>query len=325
MTISFPHSGGHLDQNAIVRRGRLRGRRDFAAERAAAQERERRIREAEDTRIRTINENMNTLGDRVASINEQIYEMQNSETEPDTELLKSLNREIAQLETTLDGMAGQIARIHINRAEREQQAMEREFMRKQEEMEERIRERERLAEEKRLENKDEEELEEAAERAKIRGFAQMSVRAENISALSQTRASMQAEATRLSGEAEFDKSRQRIANREIISNAQRQNVQRLEAFRDAKAHAEEYNLPFNRSRPAFVEAGPPFDHNPLSPDGFRGRHLGRLNAGIAGLTANINHQIAALYRDSQQLQESQLRINREKSMLPEEEDEENAQ
>jgi len=54
-------------------------------------------------------------------------------------------------------------------------------------------------------------------------------------------------------------------------------------------------------------------------DGFHGRHLANLNAGVSRISTSIKSEINALYRDSQEMQEEQLRL----SQIPvEEEDEE---
>jgi len=117
---------------------------------------------------------------------------------------------------------------------------------------------------------------------------------DNIGAMRQTRASMEAEATRLRNEGETDKHFVRRSNDKIIANA----------IRDG-------------SSVSFLFGG----NSPLSSDYFKGRHLQNLNTGISRLSANINFQVGALYRDSKNLQEEQIRIYREQSKIPSQENE----
>jgi hypothetical protein len=332
-----------------------RGRRDFAAERAAQAEQERRIREMEDARIAQINEHIVSMSERLANINEQIEEIKQRPAALSTaetfygpngeiiipeitqwpddpeQLLETLNEETERLQGTILSLSAQIGNIHMARAEREQIAIEREFMRKQQEMDERMRERERIAQERenaRLENKSQEELENSAERNKMRNMVMMGTRLENISSLSRTRASLSAAATRLQGEAGFDGHRQRIANEQIHSFVRADNERTLELHQD-RMERSQYNTANGRPTPPPppwrpMVAGHTFNDNPLALDGFRGRHLQNLNNGISRLSANINAQVGALYRDSQAMQEQQLRIYREKATAPSENDDENS-
>lgn len=309
-----------LKNNRINERNPRTGRRDFGAERVAAREREMKIREAENLRIKRINEQIGGINERIGQLNAEIFEMQNSREPINTELLDDRIAELNRHQSSVASLSGQIAQIHTNRAEREQLAIEREFQRQQQELEERMREREEAARSNtNYEHKTEEELEEARERSSIRNLTLMSARAENIGSLRNTRASLQSAAARLRGEADFDNRRQEIANEQIISFVKAHNVRTLEEFR---AGLEAGNLAAGASwRPmgsVFL-----FDRNPLAPDGFRGRHLQNLNESISRLSANINMQISSMYRDSQNMQEEQLRIYREKSSLPDEDDDEN--
>jgi hypothetical protein len=124
-------------------------------------------------------------------------------------------------------------------------------------------------------------------------------RLDKINSLSQTRARMSAEATRIRGEADSELRRQGIANEQIISFVLKDNL-----------HTQSLETPV---RP--MEVGYLFNHHPLAPDGYKGRHLQNLNSGISRLNASINHQVGAMYRDSQKMQEEQLRIYREKSQI----------
>ncbi|MCL1846113.1 MAG: hypothetical protein FWF77_09440 [Defluviitaleaceae bacterium] len=348
------------DSERRVRQARASGRRDFAAERRAAQEHELQLRESEEARILKINEQMNLLAERRISLGLEIdhvaermitlkREQQRNEAlgifaEPvdfanmsdsaneifdylanGEERLEDLELQLSQTEATMDSLSSQIAQIHAARAERERIAMEREFARMQEEMEERIRERERIAEEQQENRTDrtEEELEADAQSSTVRSLLTADARMQDIRSLSRTRAQLQASATRMEGEARFDRERTRIANAEIEAHVARQNVQAREEYIAARAAAEEDpDLPVPR-RTEPLQAQLLYDRNPLSPDGFRGRHLARLNGAIAGLDASINRSVAALYRDSQRLQESQLRVAREMAEAESESDDDN--
>jgi len=292
------------------------GRRDFAAERRAFAEREAQTREAENLRITRMNEQIDGINGRIGYLNREIAEMQTGGATLDPDLLDEKTSEVARHQASIASITGQIAQIHMNRAEREQLAIEREFQRQKLEMEERMREREEAASVN-YQNKTAEELEEAAERANIRNLTVMSARADNIASLRISRASMEASAARLRGEGDFDMRRQEIANAEIKSFVSAHNVRTLEEFR---AGLDAGNLAPGASwRP--MEIGHLFDRNPLADDGFRGRHLQNIEAGISRLNANIGTQIGAMYRDSQNMQEEQLRISREKSALPNSDDE----
>jgi len=242
-------------------------KRDLMQERVAAHEREMRMRETEDKRI--------------SKLNEEIFRVEESEMSDEAKKL------------TIAMLNEQINSIFMTRAEREQAAIEREMQRQQQEMEERMRERERLAQESQTENKTEEELQAAAERSAVRGLTAIGTRLDNISSLKRTRASMNAEATRLRGEGDFDKSFVRQSNQKIIAHASATGAS-----------------------VSFLFGG----NSSLSADTFKGRHLINLGAGISRLTSNINHQVSSLYRDSQKLQEEQLRIYREKARVPSQQD-----
>ncbi|MCL2223407.1 MAG: hypothetical protein FWB96_00395 [Defluviitaleaceae bacterium] len=259
--------------------------RDMMQERMAAHEREMRIREMEEKRI--------------ANIRDEIHEVENSE----------MGVEAINLTVTM--LTEKIAEIFTQRAEREQLAIEREFQRQQQEMEERMRERERQAHENmNTSNKSDEELEAAAERSQIRNMTVMGARLDTIGEMSRTRASMSAEATRLRNEADNDNTFVRRSNDAIRAFVSRSNAQDKEI-----AYATGTPLPTP------MAIGHLFTPRPLGDDTFRGRHFQNLNIGIARLTSGINQQIGALYRDSQNLQNEQLRIFREQSNLPSQEEE----
>ena len=239
------------------------------------------------------------------------------------ELISQLYGRLQQFALNISSFMNQITQIHANRAEREQLAIEREFQRVHQEMEERMRERERDREAREsngkcIENKTDEELEEMAERASVRDITRMSVSKENIRALSSTRASLESAATRLRGEARFEMMRERITNDEIQSSVISYNRNKLDAHMRLLAFAEEMaDIGAEIHVPGLSQktAGHFFNNNPFT--GFRGQHLQNLNAGIARTTSSINMQVGDLYRDSQDMQEEQLRIYREKSGEPE--------
>jgi len=274
-----------VNGNQNTRTGR---RRDLIQERAAEKEREMRLREMETERINSILEQINH-----------------------TKLNEELSDDVKNL--TISILNEQINQIHMNRAEREQLAVEREMLRQQTEMDERMRERERLAQERaenQRENKTEEELEQAQERSQIRGMTVVGVAMDNISTLSRTRAQLNAAAARLEGEARTDMHNQRISNHAIRSFVSQSNMQDIDIMRETGASI----------RP--MQIGHLFSNNPLAPDGFRGRHLANLNAGIARTSANINSQVSAVYREGQRMQEQQLQLTRERATAPSEEEEE---
>lgn len=309
------HSNMTLESRTRARGGR---RRDFMQERLAAQERERRIREAENQRIQQLNEQINRSDKRIVSLNETIVSLQEENAVEHAELIENLEMQARQLRASIFSMGEQINRIHMTRAEREQSAIERELLRQQHEMEERMRERERIAQENRRENKTEEELEEEVERSKIRNITAMGARMDNINALSRTRASLSAEAARLRGEADFDIRRTRIANEQIISHVRQFNMEAALTRKETVADSIERGLPIPTMPTGSMEVGFLFSGNPLSADTFRGRHLQNLNTGISRLSATINQQVGALYRDSQRMQNEQLRIYRERAAVPDE-------
>ncbi|MCL1878358.1 MAG: hypothetical protein FWF80_05835, partial [Defluviitaleaceae bacterium] len=287
------------------RRGALREEIDHITERMSTLE-----REAEQQRIQRlfggaeeIDEIDDTVMPNAVEANEQFDYLAHGE-----DRLEKLSHELSMVESTMDSLSAQLAQIHTNRAEREMVALDREFARAKMEMEERMRERERIAEEQ--QNRCEEELDAAAERSTTRALVNMSVKAENIRSLSSTRSQLQAAATRLRGEADFDARFNRRSNDAIESNGVQQNVQAIENYKNAKAAADEDPTLPTPTRPTPVQDAAFFAGSSLSPDAFRGRHLARLNSGIAGLTSSINQQVAALYRDSQRLQEQQLRTSR---------------
>ena len=211
--------------------------------------------------------------------------------ERENEFIKKINEQMAQVKDsdmdddlkrlTLSTLEDQIRQIHEARAERERLAVEREAQRNQIEQEERRREKEERARAKAAKHQD---PEDAAERAKIRDMSLMSARMDNISSMSTTRARLTSEAEQLSQD--IDNSRS------LAENA-------AEAVRLRNAR--------------YGTTGPEHVANwQTNSSDFRQGHLENLNAGIAGLDAAINAQVAALYRDSQEMQETQLELVREK-------------
>lgn len=187
------------------------------------------------------------------------------------------------------GISQQLTDIKRARAEREALMIEQELQRKREDMEERAREIEERAEEAKIERAETvEDLDEIRTAAFIRGVVNASINKNNISALSRTRATLSAEAEQLSQD---------------ISNS----------FGPVKVH----DLPAQFDV-AHLHTGPidPIEWLPtghMNPNDFRNRHLQGLRAGIARLDTAILGEIATLYRESQAMQEAQLRISEEEA------------
>ena len=211
--------------------------------------------------------------------------------ERENEFIKKIKEQMAQVKDsemdndlkrlTLSSLEDQIRQIHEARAERERLAIEREAQRNQIEQEERRREKEERARAKAAKHQD---PEDAAERAKIRDMSLMSARVDKINSLSTTRARLKSEAGQL--EQDIDNSRS------LSENA-------AEAVRQRNATQ-------GTIGPEHVVSW-----QTASSD-FRQGHLENLNAGISGLDAAINTQVEALYRDSREMQETQLELSREK-------------
>lgn len=210
------------------------------------------------------------------------------------------------IKLTLQSLRNQISQIHIGREMRQQAAVEREMNRQQAEFDERMRE----LEERRNEQAEaqsnrpmtEEEIEEVTARETIRGMTIISNRMDNIRELSRTRASLAAKATRL--EVEHDKSQRR----------QELNFESLGAI-DANG---------NIMQPAAGETGwtahrLPFHYNLLH--GYNGTLLEGLNAGIGQIDATIAAEVSAIYRDSQAMQNEQLRMIQEQPIDSDQENE----
>ena len=222
---------------------------------------------------------------------EREREMQIRERE--NELIKKIKDQIAQVKDSdvdddlkrlkMMSLEDQIRQIHEARAERERLALEREAQRNQTELDERRREKEERARAKAAKHED---PDETAERAKIRDLSIMSARLDKINSKSATRTRLQSEATQLE---------QDIDNSQSLSK----NAAEAVSLRNAT---------YSTIGPEHV-----ISWQTNSPD-FRQGHLENLNAGIAGLDAAINAQVAALYRDSQEMQETQLELNRDKEI-----------
>ena len=211
--------------------------------------------------------------------------------ERENEFIKKIHEQMAQVKDsemgndlkrlTLASLEDQIRQILEARAERERLAIEREAQRNRIEQEERRREKEERARAKAAQHED---PEEASERAKIRDMSLMSARMDKINSMSTTRASLQSEATQLE---------QDIDNSRALSDNAAEAVRQRNATQGT----------IGPERVISWQTG--------SSD-FRQGHLENLNTGIAGLDAAINAQVAALYRDSQEMQETQLELSRER-------------
>ena len=219
---------------------------------------------------------------------EREREMQIRERE--NEFIKKLQEQMAQVKDSeksddlkrlaLSSLEDQIRQIHEARAERERLALEREAHRNQIEQEERRREKEERARAKAARHED---PEDAAERAKIRDMSLMSARIDNINSMSTTRARLQSESEQLS---------QDVENSRSLSENAAEEVRNRNALQGTIGPEHVISWQTNRGD-------------------FRQSHLENLNAGIAGLDGAINAQVAALYRDSQAMQDTQLELSRE--------------
>jgi hypothetical protein len=296
--------GGIFRLNNVRRTNSQTGRRrDMLQERIEAQEREMRLREMEEQRILKINEDILRIreqenfmaGERELEIQELKEKGFDDSHEEIVRLREENEKGARRVHFNVSVLNEQINQIRMARTEREQAAIERELQRQQQELDERMRERERIANENRVANKNQDELEAEQERSAIKNLTMISARMDKINLLSGTRASMRASVARLRGEADFDLRRQDIANEQILT------------------HVRNYNLQ-TAGKP--MEAGHLFDHNPLAADSYKSRHLQKMESGISRLSAFINYQVGAMYRDGQKMQEEQLRVYREKSQIP---------
>lgn len=205
--------------------------------------------------------------------------------ERENEFIKKIQEQMTRLDDSdmdselkrlaMQSLEEQIRQIHEARAEREQQAIEREAQRHKAEQEERQREIEDRA---RALAGRHEDPDESADRAQIRDMSLMGARMDKIGSLQTARAGLKSEAAQLERDA---------ANSRRLADRAAQEV------RDGKISS--------------GAIGPDRVVSWQSRSGdFRQGHLSSLNAGIAGIDAAINSQVASLYRDSQRMQERQL-------------------
>ena len=211
--------------------------------------------------------------------------------ERENEFIKKIKEQLVQVKEsdmdkdlkrlTLMSLEDQIRQIHDVRAERERIALEREARMNQIEQEERRREKEERARAKAAKHEDPDSI---TEKAKIRDLTLISARMDKVSSLSTTRTRLQSEAVQLEQDIENSKKLSKNAADDVrLSNALHGTI------------GPEHVISWQTN----------------SGD-FRQGHLENLNAGIAGLDAAINAQVAALYRDSRQMQETQLELSLEK-------------
>jgi hypothetical protein len=258
-------------ENPLVRMGGSAQRHQQRMEqRQVAREREMRIREAEDLRISRLRDEM--------------------------ELVRSSEMESDLKNVALRGLASQISEIMQQRAERERLAIEAELKQKKADMEERRRENEERADEARVNNATDEELEQLRQESFTRGMVTMAARADNISGLRRTRATLAAEAEQLSQD---------------IRNSYSPVV--VHDFNDLVANFDDT-----------VGSGAPIDPTVwmntghANPNDFRNRQLTALRGGIARLDTAVLAETAGMYRDSKALQERQLRLAGETPEIDEE-------
>jgi len=255
--------------------GSGRAQRNNAATRAAEHEREQRLREAENKRIQGLN-------DQISFVKQEISEIHADKTlDVETRANRLMSRGFE-----LSSLSEQIARIHKDRIEREQLALERELTRMQQEVEERAREQEEKAAESRLNNSTED-LESFQQRETIRSLTIMSARIDSIQGMEQSRARLASEANQLE---------------KAIDSGNSARPMPIETGETST------NVAYGFST-VMVNAGR------VNPNDFRNSHLQKLNTNIARLDTAILTQVGAMYRDSQVLQEAQLRAVREHPSL----------
>lgn len=258
-------------------------------ERVAEKEREMRLRETENLRIEKIHEEMGRVED------------------------SDMDEEVIRL--TLQSLRNQVSQIHLGREMRQQAAVERELNRQQAEFDERMREmEERRSEQAESQNNQpmtEEEIEEAIERETIRHMTIISTRMDNIRGLSRTRASLAAKATRLENEHDESQSRQELNRASLEARAIERSL-----FDSENGLT---NWATVRAAEITAEGNASLSYN--LQHGFHGTLLEGLNMGIARIDANITAEISAMYRDSQAMQNEQLRLSQEQPIDSNEENE----
>jgi hypothetical protein len=277
-----------------LRQGVLSPRqRRHIQQREVEREREMRMRDMENKRIDQLNAEM----DRVR------------ESEDMEEYAKRL---------TLVSLTRQIGQIHINRQEREQLAVEREMKRQQAEMEERMREQEERMREQREANRPdpqtEEELQQAIANETTRGMTMISANIDNIRTLSHTRARLSAEATRLENEAGTSQTRQEVWSDIVYGRALTQTMRDKETLQeilnDPNTTPEQAMNAMATFAGKMRGAAASVNPDPYSLlDGYHGRQISDLNTRIARLDVAILSEISEMYRESQRMQEEQLRLS----------------
>jgi hypothetical protein len=277
-----------------LRQGSLSPRqRRHIQQREVEREREMRMREMEKKRIDQINAEM-----------DRVRESEDMEEYAKRLMLVSLGRQIGQ--------------IHINRQEREQLAVEREMKRQQAEMEERMREQEERMREQREANRPdpqtEEELQQAIANETTRGMTMISANVDNIRTLSHTRARLSAEATRLENEAGTSQTRQEVWSDRRYGMALAQmgrDKADLEAVLNCEYATDEHvRAAMATFAGRMAGAAASVNPDPYSLlDGYHGRQISDLNTRIARLDVAILSEVSAMYRESQNMQEEQLRLS----------------
>jgi len=341
-SINRDYSTNNFDgSNLRVRTSPLQQR--HMRERAAEREREMQMREMENRQMERLNEQMDRIRDRISHYHEESAKRAKNGLTLTPGYEPEELGDIEALRNQLDFLGGQVGLIKNNRANRAELATEREAMRQQAELEEQLRlQEERLrerAEANAPEPQTEEELEQAIANEATRGLTMMSVRMDNIRYLSGTRARLQAKSTRLENEIGASQSRQeqwsdmregmeileeaRIGDlvremREEVSGAEARLQAAIRSGDEASIDEARDNLNATIERSdginrlaATAGRAAGISHNPAAyslSDGYHGRKIPDLNGRISRLGIAIMSEVSAMYRDSQAMQENQLRL-----------------
>jgi len=209
--------------------------------------------------------------ERIAEINDRMNGLRNRLLgEEDGDRKKALQSKI-------DSLTGQINEIRNARTKREELQAERELERQQMLIEEMTRAAE-IPEKEEEEPQDEEEAEDARQRNTIKSLTHISVAMDRVATLRQSLTSLKSEAGQL--------------NRAMSS--ENSNYTQIGYW--------------HRGTQDVIEI--PTEQAGFGGDDFRNRQLGKLNEGISRTNVAIQSAVSAIYRESQQMQDEQLGVNR---------------
>jgi len=289
MFISFSDNYGQAVNNRVQmqpqnhRSGRRAARRERMDEmRAIRAEQEARMQRTENARIEGIARRIEAAGSHIRTVRDQIDAVHNTHGEElealireifngrnftREEALTRLGQQIAGQHILIDSHASSIGRIHENRADRTETALEMEVGYAKTELKLRMREREEQAEEA-AENqgrvRDEEEIRDANERDMLSNMARHDTNQKVINELTHVRELRYQEAARL--------------NRAISSP----NSSSIRIIDIEPGLTVEARIPNGRA----------------NPDDFRNSHLRKVNEGIKRIDVSIVAHLADMYRTS---------------------------